>query len=81
MNREMISRGSALALFAHRAQRLPPSLPVHSPFARAVAAFKVWQERSRSRDELARFDDFQLMDIGLSKSQAMFESGKSFLER
>ena len=46
----------------------------------AIAAFREWRQVSRSRRELATLDDYQLRDIGLSRSQAMFESGKVFLQ-
>ena len=45
-----------------------------------IAAFREWRRVSRSRRELAQLDDYQLRDIGLSRSQAMFESGKVFLQ-
>jgi uncharacterized protein YjiS (DUF1127 family) len=48
---------------------------------RALAAFKEWRSMSRSRRELAGFDAYQLRDIGVRRSQAMFESGKSFLQQ
>jgi len=48
---------------------------------RVRATFREWRLRARSRRELARLDEHQLRDIGLSPSQASFESGKSFLER
>jgi uncharacterized protein YjiS (DUF1127 family) len=51
---------------------------VAGAFARAVAAYREWRLMRRSRAELARLDDYQLRDIGLSRSQALFESGKSF---
>jgi uncharacterized protein YjiS (DUF1127 family) len=49
--------------------------------ARATAAFKDWRQTARSRRELATLDEYQLRDIGLSRSQAAFESGKVFLQR
>jgi uncharacterized protein YjiS (DUF1127 family) len=52
-----------------------------SAIARARAAYREWQRVSRSREELARLDDYQLRDIGLSRSQALFESDKTFFER
>jgi uncharacterized protein YjiS (DUF1127 family) len=38
----------------------------------------VWQERVRERNRLASMDDFMLRDIGLSRSQVMRETTKSF---
>ena len=40
-----------------------------------------WRLRSRSRVELSSLDDRQLADIGLSRSQAGYESGKFFFLR
>jgi uncharacterized protein YjiS (DUF1127 family) len=47
---------------------------------RAIATFKEWRRRARSRRELSRLDEYQLKDIGLTTSQASFETGKSFLQ-
>ena len=47
---------------------------------RAIEIFKEWRLRARSRRELSRLDEHQLKDIGLTISQASFESGKSFLQ-
>ncbi len=46
----------------------------------AIDSFRQWRRRSRSRRELSTLDEYQLRDIGLSRSQAAFESGKSFLQ-
>lgn len=46
---------------------------------RAIATVREWRLRARSRRELSRFDEQQLKDIGLTISDASFESGKSFL--
>jgi uncharacterized protein YjiS (DUF1127 family) len=37
-----------------------------------------WQNRARSRHELANLSDRQLRDIGLSRYSANFESSKPF---
>jgi len=47
----------------------------------AAAVLEQWRRVSRSRRELATLDEVQLKDFGLSKSQALFESGKTFLQR
>lgn len=49
--------------------------------SRAIVHFRQWRQLSRSRRELSTLDDYQLRDLGLSRSQAVFESGKSFLQR
>ncbi len=49
--------------------------------ARAAATVKEWRRLSRSRRELAALDDYQLRDLGLSRSSALFESDKPFLRR
>ncbi len=46
----------------------------------AINSFRQWRQRSRSRRELSTLDEYQLRDIGLSRSQAAFESGKSILQ-
>ena len=46
------------------------------PIDRIVATLRQWRQRARARRELANFDDYLLHDIGLSRSQAQFESGK-----
>ncbi len=47
---------------------------------RAGETFQEWRLRARSRRELKQFDEYQLKDIGLTVSDASFESGKSFLQ-
>ena len=47
----------------------------------AVALIEEWRRLGRSRRELAVLDDYQLRDIGLDRSEALFESAKSFLRR
>jgi len=43
-----------------------------------LATVAKWQERRRTRRELARFTERQLKDIGLSRGQAMAEVDKPF---
>jgi uncharacterized protein YjiS (DUF1127 family) len=43
-----------------------------------LATMARWQERRRTRRELARFSELQLKDIGLSRGQAMAEVDKPF---
>jgi uncharacterized protein YjiS (DUF1127 family) len=45
---------------------------------RMLAALGEWRRRIRARQELSELDDYLLRDIGLSRSQASFESGKFF---
>ena len=47
----------------------------------AVAVVSEWRRLSRSRRELSALDPYQLRDLGLSRSQAVFESDKSFLRK
>ena len=39
---------------------------------------RVWQQRTRSRQQLAALDDHQLSDIGISRSERMAELSKPF---
>ncbi|GAB2595701.1 hypothetical protein GCM10027034_31340 [Ramlibacter solisilvae] len=48
------------------------------PIERVVATLRQWRQRARSRRELAGLDGYLLRDIGVSWSQAQFESGKRF---
>jgi uncharacterized protein YjiS (DUF1127 family) len=43
-----------------------------------LATVARWQERRRTRRELARFTEWQLKDIGLTRGQAVAEFGKPF---
>jgi uncharacterized protein YjiS (DUF1127 family) len=43
-----------------------------------LATVAKWQERRRTRRDLARFTEWQLRDIGLSRGQAMAEIDKPF---
>jgi len=48
------------------------------PMDRVLGTLREWRQRGRARRELAGLDDYLLHDIGLSRSQAQFESGKRF---
>ena len=48
------------------------------PIDRVMATLRQWRRRAQARRELAGLDDYLLHDIGLSRSQAQFESGKPF---
>lgn len=52
--------------------------PGSSILARAGAVLRQWHHSSRSRRELAALDDYQLRDLGLSRSQAQFDAGQPF---
>ena len=80
MNQPHNLSGATLVLPAPHPNRPSRARPTPSLFERAVEMLRCWQERSRSRDELARLDEHQLKDIGLTRSQATFESGKFFLQ-
>ena len=49
-----------------------------APIDRIMAMLRQWRRRAQARRELAGLDDYLLHDIGLSRSQAQFESGKPF---
>jgi uncharacterized protein YjiS (DUF1127 family) len=44
----------------------------------AVACWREWRLRSRSRAELTQMDERMLRDVGLSHGEALFEAGKPF---
>ena len=48
------------------------------PIDRVATTLRQWRQRARARRELAGLDDYLLHDIGLSRSQAQYESGKPF---
>jgi uncharacterized protein YjiS (DUF1127 family) len=53
-----------------------------SDLARAtLAALAAWQHNSHSRQELARLDERMLNDAGITRAQAVVESGKFFWQR
>lgn len=80
MNQSRDVGGATLVLPAPRANAPSGARPASSLLERAWEVFILWQERSRSRDELARLGEHQLKDIGLTRSQAVSESGKFFLQ-
>ena len=47
-------------------------------FATVLATVRVWQQRSRSRSELAAMDDATLRELGITRAQAAFEAAKPF---
>jgi uncharacterized protein YjiS (DUF1127 family) len=47
--------------------------------ATVLATVRVWQQRSRSRSELAAMDDATLRELGVTRSQAAFEAAKTVL--
>lgn len=42
------------------------------------AILREWRRRSRERDQLARFDERMLLDIGLTRADAEFMVNKPF---
>lgn len=46
--------------------------------ARAQAVLNIWQRRIRERLELARMSDRELLDMGISKVDALVEYKKPF---
>ncbi|MDP6345161.1 MAG: DUF1127 domain-containing protein [Alphaproteobacteria bacterium] len=47
-------------------------------FDRLVERLRLWRRRAQGRAQLARFDDRQLRDIGLSRAGQAWEVGKPF---
>lgn len=46
--------------------------------ARAIASFRTWASRRRTRAQMAEFDDGMLRDLGISRASADFEANKPF---
>ncbi|HUN52974.1 MAG TPA: DUF1127 domain-containing protein [Candidatus Sulfotelmatobacter sp.] len=46
--------------------------------ARAQAVFQTWQRRIRERMELSHMSERELLDMGISRVDALIESGKPF---
>jgi uncharacterized protein YjiS (DUF1127 family) len=51
--------------------------PIH-PLAAAWMLFATWIERTRQRDALARLNDHQLRDLGITRVEAARECEKPF---
>lgn len=51
---------------------------LRAEFTRVITLLKEWRQRSRSRAELAGFDDRLLRDIGISRCEAANEISKPF---
>lgn len=45
---------------------------------RVIAALLLWNQRARTRRQLAQLDDRQLSDIGISTAERTEEVGKPF---
>ena len=56
-----------------------PSLDRHIAIAREMLDY--WMERSRTRRQLRALDDHALEDVGLTRKQAITESGKYFWQQ
>jgi uncharacterized protein YjiS (DUF1127 family) len=77
---DLIRGGSAVLLYVVTlsASRQACREAGAGPIDRIVAILGQWRQRARARRELALLDDYLLHDIGLSRAQAQFESGKRF---
>jgi|GEM_PF-2507804 len=49
-----------------------------SRLGRVKQRFREWRRRMRSRSELKGLSDAELLDIGLSRSEAKIETSKAF---
>jgi uncharacterized protein YjiS (DUF1127 family) len=70
--------GDLLYFVAPQGGRKPRREAAAVPIDGVLATLRQWRQRARSRRELAGLDDYLLRDIGVSRSQAQFESGKRF---
>ncbi|MFG3452094.1 MULTISPECIES: DUF1127 domain-containing protein [Pseudomonadaceae] len=48
------------------------------PLRRIIRLLRLWQQRVRTRHQLAGLDDHQLADIGISRSERLAELEKPF---
>lgn len=56
-----------------------PSISARGCAGRGIAArLRQWRRRARDRAELAALDDRMLADIGVSRAEAEFLSGRPF---
>ncbi|HCJ30519.1 MAG TPA: hypothetical protein DHV63_14805 [Pseudomonas sp.] len=46
------------------------------PLRRALQLMRLWQQRARTRRQLAALDDRQLADVGISRSERLDELNK-----
>ncbi|AZZ43585.1 hypothetical protein C1896_00780 [Pseudomonadaceae bacterium SI-3] len=58
-------------------RRLTPSFGLPS-LRRPLQSLRLWQQRARTRRQLAALNDHQLADIGISQSERMAELEKPF---
>ncbi|MFI8740859.1 DUF1127 domain-containing protein [Stutzerimonas zhaodongensis] len=58
-----------------RRQTLAIGLP---PLHRVLQQLRLWQQRMRTRQQLAALDERQLADIGISHSERLDELNKPF---
>lgn len=49
-----------------------------APLRRLLQLLRLWQQRARTRRQLAALDDRQLADVGISHSERMDELSKPF---
>jgi uncharacterized protein YjiS (DUF1127 family) len=63
---------------AWRTAAEPVRLGLRSALSRALLVHLRWQEVARQRRALATLDDHMLKDLGLSRADALRESGRWF---
>jgi uncharacterized protein YjiS (DUF1127 family) len=54
---------------------------LQAAWTKAILTIKLWQQRYRTRQQLASLDQYALKDIGLSRSEAIKEAQKSFWKK
>jgi uncharacterized protein YjiS (DUF1127 family) len=47
-------------------------------WAGVVQTLRTWRLRATSREQLARMNERELLDIGLTRAQAAYEASRSF---
>lgn len=65
-----------MSAFSNRTEALTAFFPRFPPeeLSEAPSRLLLWLDRQRQRDHLAQLEDWQLDDIGISRSEALMES-------
>jgi uncharacterized protein YjiS (DUF1127 family) len=67
---------TSLARLPRQLALAPSGLPDF--FRRVLSLVRLWRERARTRRQLCQLDEYELHDIGLTRSAAQWEAAKPF---